>query len=254
MLSSPRKNGLTSLFKEVRVFKAMPLFSMGCFSSERVSRTSAGIFFVQSRGEFPVINCLVKFCLSSFLRKCRSKGPEICRFFNFSRQISRVQNQNFMRIFALRELCPDCFPMIFKRQNGPSGRNRGNGPLRSENGPLRRGNGPLRPWCWLAFQSAPSWAVFGHPHHGGKNSPSKRPIERFMSLEGVRMSNFHGPLKLSFSTERFCTQSHLGRQKSKPLRGYFRGEVPPSSVQYVSRSPTPISNCSKFIRMSEKGG
>ena len=54
-----------------------------------------------------------------------------------------------------------CFQWIFKRENGRLGRNRGNVPLRS-------GNGPLRPWCWLAFQSAASWAVFGRPRHGGK--------------------------------------------------------------------------------------
>ena len=69
------------------------------------------------------------------------------------------------------------FSSGFSRGNGPLGRNRRNGSLRSENGPLRRGYGPLGPWRWLAFQSASQWAVFGHPAMA-ENGPSKKAIER----------------------------------------------------------------------------
>ena len=45
----------------------------------------------------------MQFCLSSFLRICSSKGPNICREAFFT----RVNNRNFMRTFALWEFFPE---------------------------------------------------------------------------------------------------------------------------------------------------
>ena len=154
----------------------MPRRAKPSFSKPRFSREFLHPFALRSTDSLWLENCMISQSFEpSRGRAAKVLVQKLLRAVEPEKQglKNRVWPALVMPLFLM-----GCLPADLREAKRPLRPKSGKRPtpLRSENGPLRRGNGPLRPWCWLAFQSASSWAVFGHPLCGGKRPLEKGPL------------------------------------------------------------------------------